>query len=137
MNTAPRINVFASGPHHGARALHIPQNPHNSSTTSASPMAIPNAREKPPPPLPPPRHVGSNQGEDIGWKYGNPSPASSATVKPGSSLLGNQSFGAQKYYDSRRGSTLSNSTDMMEGLEHSYDERPSLSGFKYVGISNY
>lgn len=37
-------------------------------------MAIPNARQHDaPPPLEPPRHIGSqiNGGEDLGWKFGN------------------------------------------------------------------
>jgi hypothetical protein len=147
---APSIRVFGSGPRHGAaaRPVQIPQTSPNS--IAARPMAIPNTREAPPAPLPPPRWIGGlGQGEDLGWEYGNRTPTSPhASVKPGSSLLGsgqpNREYtGARSppldYYDSRRGSTVSTVTPidpsmMMEGLEHSDDDRglgkrPSLSRY--------
>ncbi|CAG5182161.1 uncharacterized protein ALTATR162_LOCUS10022 [Alternaria atra] len=54
------------------------------------------AREEPPPPLPPPRHIDLRSGQDPGWQWGNTnSPRDTgfggnrlATVRPGSSLYG-------------------------------------------------
>lgn len=150
--SAPSIRVFGSGPHHGATARPV-QIPHHSSPNSitARPMAIPNTREAPPPPLPPPRRLALEKG-DLGWKYGNRTPTSPhASVKPGSSLLGsgqpNKEYtGAWSppydYHDSRRGSTMSTVTPVdpsmiMEGLEHSDDDRglgkrPSLSRYATI-----
>ncbi|KIW05110.1 uncharacterized protein PV09_03666 [Verruconis gallopava] len=151
--SAPSIKVFGSGPHHGlgaaARPVQIP--PASPNSISARPMAIPNSREAPPPPLPPPRRLAFEQGEDLGWKYGNRFPPSSphASVKPGSSLLGSgqsskeyASAWSSPYdtHDTRRGSTVSSVTPIdpsmiMEGLEHSDEDRgsgarPSLSRFQ-------
>ncbi|PBP15467.1 hypothetical protein BUE80_DR013780 [Diplocarpon rosae] len=68
-------------------------------TTSARAMSIPNTREAPPPPLPPPRHLadiagGGHNGQDVAWRWGN-SPdersvwgSSTPSVAPGSSLRG-------------------------------------------------
>ena len=154
MSPAPAIKVFGSGPHHGTRPLHVPQTSQNSSI--ARPMAIPNAREAPPPPLPPPRYIGSlERGEDPGWKYGNryqhSSAHSLASVRPGSSLLGGdqpnkERSGAQSsrydHRDSRRGSTVSAVTPIdpmtgTEGMDHSDDDRtgsqrPSISNYRYA-----
>lgn len=60
---------------------------------SASPMAIPKAREPVPPPLPPPNLIPDiSAGHDPGWHWGNDPSRSDfgqpASIKPGSSLLG-------------------------------------------------
>ncbi|KAF2809553.1 uncharacterized protein BDZ99DRAFT_417544 [Mytilinidion resinicola] len=90
--STPSIRVYDSAPHHNRYSL-----PRRSSYAAPGvPMAIPNARESPPPPLPPPRYIGElAEGQDPGWQWGNthsPNGAgfgrSSASVKPGSSLLG-------------------------------------------------
>lgn len=148
-SSAPSIRVFGSAPHHGATARPV-QIPHHSSPNSiTNAMAIPNSREAPPPPLPPPRHLALEHGEDLGYKYANRTPTSPhASVKPGSSLLGPSSnkeyAGAwsppyEYHHDSRRGSTVSTVTPIdpsmiMDGLEHSDDDRslgyrPSLSRY--------
>jgi hypothetical protein len=119
-------------------------------------MAIPRAREAPPPPLPPPRHIdGLYNGQDPGWKYGNGRQHDAnangqyASVKPGSSLLGggvgDQEYGDHyDYRDSRRGSIMSLTIPIdpemqgADGLEHSDDDRNSLprpaamANFRYV-----
>ncbi|RAL64540.1 hypothetical protein DID88_002014 [Monilinia fructigena] len=44
------------------------------STPAAGPMSIPNAREAPPPPLPPPRYIpdiSENGRGDLGWQWAN------------------------------------------------------------------
>ncbi len=61
-------------------------------------MAIPNAREDVPPPLPPPRHIEELKAgqSDPGWQWGNTNNPKEngfggnrlATVRPGSSLHG-------------------------------------------------
>ena len=119
-------------------------------------MAIPNSREAPPPPLPPPRRLALEQGEDLGWKYGNRSPTSPhASIKPGSSLLLGSGTPNRDYsgawsppYDyhhnhhhhhhnshdnssSRRGSTVSTVTPIdpamiMDGLDQHSDEDRSM-----------
>jgi hypothetical protein len=121
-------------------------------------MAIPNAREAPPPPLPPPRYIGGLEtGDDPGWKYGNSRHDANgksryASVKPGSSLLGggqpnkeysNSHIDQYDRRDSRRGSAMSTMTSIdpvmvgADGLDHSDDDRnsstrPSLSSFRYI-----
>ena len=92
--STPSIRIYDSGPVHSRYSL-----PRRSSYVSAPgiPMAIPNARESPPPPLPPPRYIGElSEGQDPGWQWGNSNNSSSAgfgrssfvSIKPGSSLLG-------------------------------------------------
>jgi hypothetical protein len=162
---APAIRVFGSAPYHGIRPHH--HSPPQSTSqfaqhppSNARPMAIPNAREAPPPPLPPPRYIGGlDHGEDPGWRYGNSRQhgvnanghAHYASVKPGSSLLGSghhdQEHAVQSdHYDSRRGSTLSTSTLMSsstlvdpdmrdaDSLEHSDDDR---NGPPRPSVSNF
>ncbi|KAI6711223.1 hypothetical protein JHW43_006216 [Diplocarpon mali] len=91
--------------------------------TSARAMSIPNAREAPPPPLPPPRHLadiaeGGHIGQDVAWRWGN-SPdeggvwgRTTPSVAPGSSLHGGGLAGRRGSVDrpelARR--TSSNST---------------------------
>lgn len=149
---APTIRVFGSAPH-------LDYRPHNSqhslfNPSNAIPMAIPNAREAPPPPLPPPRYIGSlEEGQDPGWRYGNSRRNGMNTngpytsVKPGSSLLGGgqteEEYTPYDYRDSRRGSTMSSSTLLdaemqgADGFDHSDEDRnsrtrPNLSNFRYV-----
>lgn len=109
-------------------------------------MAIPNAREDPPPPLPPPRHLDlQDQSQDLGWKYGNTNGNGSyGSVKEGSSLYGaGQGFQGDRYdrasRDQRRGSSMSNTMPidpaMMENQDPSDDDRnsrtrPTLAGFR-------
>jgi hypothetical protein len=142
----PAIRVFGS---HGVRSQPHSQSVHHQAPSNARPMAIPNAREQPPPPLPPPRYIGSlDIGEDPGWRYGNSRQlggnakdnGSLASVKPGSSLLGggqpDQDYASYgDHYESRRGSTMSTSTLLSsstlidpemrdaDSLEHSDDDR--------------
>lgn len=116
-------------------------------------MAIPNAREVPPPPLPPPRYIGDlNEGQDPGWQWGNTNSPNCAgfgrssfgSVKPGSSLLGAGGGGGQvqrdksgeqaersRYGLARRESLTSaiKSTDMdmnTESLDPSDEDRGGL-----------
>jgi hypothetical protein len=167
-SSAPAI-VFGNAPrNNGVRPHHhtSPQSHSHSQSTlhstpsNARPMAIPNAREQPPPPLPPPRYIGSlDHGEDPGWRYGNSRQhgtsanghGSFASVKPGSSLLGGgqpdqEHAGHGDRHDSRRGSSKSTSALMSsnlidpemrdaDGLEHSDDDRSSLS--RPPGLSNF
>ncbi|KAF2430715.1 hypothetical protein EJ08DRAFT_218500 [Tothia fuscella] len=167
-SSAPAIRVFpgSSVPQYGSRPHNTNTNqtsaapqqqhhPHSRSIHNPKPMAIPRAREAPPPPLPPPRHIdGLYHGQDPGWKYGNgmqhesPSSGQYASVKAGSSLLGgvgDQEYGQPAdhydYRDSRRGSTMSLSTPIdpeMQGseiLDHSDEDRHSLP--RPVAMSNF
>lgn len=109
-------------------------------------MAIPNAREDPPPPLPPPRDIYlQDQSQDLGWKYGNSNGNGSyGSVKEGSSLYGaGQGFQGEHYdrasRDQRRGSSMSHTMPidpaMMDNQEPSDDDRnsrtrPTLAGFR-------
>ena len=87
MSSTPSIRVYASSRY---------QRPSYPSPAIA--MAIPNAREAVPPPLPPPRHIEDLRAgqSDPGWQWGNTdNPKESgfgghrlATVRPGSSLYG-------------------------------------------------
>lgn len=73
--------------------------PTNSPVAAAGPMSIPNAREAPPPPLPPPRYIPdiSNSGRgDLGWQWANQGrevnwEGSVSSVPAGSSLYGSYS----------------------------------------------
>ena len=69
--------------------------PDDSSSGTATPMVIPRAYEPVPPPLPPPTLIPEiSAGNDPGWQWGNADSAEFggfATVKPGSSLLGQRS----------------------------------------------
>ncbi|KAF2692248.1 hypothetical protein K458DRAFT_286807 [Lentithecium fluviatile CBS 122367] len=119
-------------------------------------MAIPRARDDaPPPPLPPPRHIGEelSGGHDIGWHFGNISSNGAgfssqlASVKPGSSLLGGAA-GPQGYphdrsrakaYTAREPSNASSLDDMSsaESLEHSDEDRsgkprPTLANYRFT-----
>lgn len=89
-------------------------------------MAIPWAREPVPPPLPPPTYIPEiSAGQDPGWQWGNdPNGADfgrPASVKPGSSLLGQGAKGLRerkehdhiaprRFDESRRGSSISTVT---------------------------
>jgi hypothetical protein len=87
MSSTPSIRVYESSRY---------QQP--SYPSPAIPMAIPNAREAVPPPLPPPRHIEDLRAgqSDPGWQWGNTdNPKENgfgghrlATVRPGSSLYG-------------------------------------------------
>ena len=69
-----------------------------SPTPAAGPMSIPNAREAPPPPLPPPKIIpdiaeNGGRGIDLAWHWGNSHREidwgkSVSSVPPGSSLYG-------------------------------------------------
>ena len=90
---APSIRVYDSNPHIDRYA--IPRRASyvsSRSSATSSPMSIPNARESPPPPLPPPRHISElANGRDPGWQWGNSLNIGHnqlSEVKPGSSLLG-------------------------------------------------
>ena len=90
---APSIRVYDSNPHVDRYAIPGRKSYGSSrSSTTSSPMSIPHARESPPPPLPPPRHItGLAAGHDPGWQWGNTSGFGQnqlSEVKPGSSLLG-------------------------------------------------
>ncbi|EDO01494.1 hypothetical protein SS1G_03969 [Sclerotinia sclerotiorum 1980 UF-70] len=72
---------------------------YHSTTSSAAapgPMSIPNAREAPPPPLPPPRYIpdiADNGRGDLGWQWANQHREVNwegrlSAVAPGSSLYG-------------------------------------------------
>lgn len=97
--------------------------------SAPAPMTIPRAQEQPvPPPLPPPSYIPISPNHDPGWQWGNDPNASdfgkSASVKPGSSLLGGaqvRAFGGRADRDNvagythttdwaRRGSAISTST---------------------------
>lgn len=146
---APTIRLFGSHPpqYHGSTRAIQHSSPHSSQQlSSARPMAIPNAREAPPPPLPPPRHIDlQDQSQDLGWKYGNSNGKGSyGSVKQGSSLYGaGESFQSHHFdrasREQRRGSNISPSMPidpaMMEPPDHSDDDRnvrprPTLAGFR-------
>lgn len=111
-------------------------------------MAIPRARDEgPPPPLPPPRHIGEelSRGHDIGWQFGNTGgpgsrPFQLASIKPGSSLLLGQghlhnSGPHDRGLGSRKPSLPSSIEDMSLSEpsedEHSVKTRPSLSSYRF------
>ncbi|EME38574.1 hypothetical protein DOTSEDRAFT_75929 [Dothistroma septosporum NZE10] len=117
---------------------------------SLGPMAIPRAQEAVPPPLPPPNYLPEiAAGHDPGWQWGNDPNGSdfgrTASVRPGSSLLGGgcmKGFGQEKEHvypsyrsvaDARRGSSISTVTtmrdtqDMREAASTPSDEGGSLS----------
>lgn len=119
-----------------------------------SPMAIPRQQDHVPPPLPPPNHIPElHAGLDPGWQWGNdPSNSTfgrSASVKPGSSLLGGSSWDKELLphhasQNMRRGSsmssaatvTLSREGDMADDfVTHGDDESTSSrrsSIYRYV-----
>ncbi|KAK0249323.1 hypothetical protein B0A54_01221 [Friedmanniomyces endolithicus] len=102
----------------------------NSSTDTASfvssPMAIPRPQGPAPPPLPPPSYIPDlSAGHDPGWQWGNDPNGSdfgrAASVKPGSSLLGDGLHGFRQEQErniyaqrataeARRGSSISTVT---------------------------
>ncbi|KAK7532430.1 uncharacterized protein J3D65DRAFT_105893 [Phyllosticta citribraziliensis] len=142
--STPAIRIYDSGAHHSH--FTIPRRSSSYATPTAIPMAIPNARDSPPPPLPPPRHITElSEGQDPGWQWGNGPNSLSfgknsfGSVKPGSSLLGGQVKRTQPSFDegdygtaARRGSSLSTvkpqDTDMGTDSQshHSDDDRPDL-----------
>ncbi|KAF7946653.1 hypothetical protein EAE96_009645 [Botrytis aclada] len=69
----------------------------NSSRAAAGPMSIPNARESPPPPLPPPKYIpDTDNGGDLGWQWANQNRdmdwgRNVSSVPAGSSLYGSYS----------------------------------------------
>ena len=100
-------------------------------------MAIPNAREDPPPPLPPPRYInGLGVGQDPGWKWSNSrhraelETAYLTSVKPEPyhrcSGEGGDTFDLVKFR--RMSSSAPIETDMpsADGLDHSDEERNGL-----------
>ncbi|KAF1983015.1 hypothetical protein K402DRAFT_339266 [Aulographum hederae CBS 113979] len=120
-------------------------------------MAIPNAREAPPPPLPPPRYINElNNGHDPGWQWANNQTSDTvntlfgSNVKPGSSLRGGGQPSSQGqehtgddvepfYFGAgRRTSSIATvntvDTEIMQGdssLDHSdEDRRPSASNHR-------
>lgn len=138
----PRYPSFSAASHH----------------TSAAPMAIPRAQDAVPPPLPPPNYIPEiAQGHDPGWQWGNdPNGADfgrSASVKPGSSLLGGAMMRSarsekeqdhlpyQPVDDARRGSSISTVTvtrdyEPSEGMLTPNEDDCSLSrplsNYRYV-----
>jgi hypothetical protein len=91
----PSIRIYDSGPSLHSRYALPRRSPPSYGTPSAIPMAIPNARESPPPPLPPPRYINElNDGQDAGWQWANSIHTGSYSrqtyphIKEGSSLLG-------------------------------------------------
>jgi hypothetical protein len=87
-SSTPSIRIY--DPHSGFSLPH--RRPSYATTPAAGAMAIPNAREAVPPPLPPPRNIGEQllEGRDEGYYWGNDNGFNSKPVslKPGSSLLG-------------------------------------------------
>ncbi|KAF2085917.1 hypothetical protein K490DRAFT_45577 [Saccharata proteae CBS 121410] len=140
--TTPSIRIYDSGAHSARYAIPRRSSSYASSTTV--PMAIPNARDSEPPPLPPPRHISAlSEGQDPGWQWGNGPNGSSfgknafGSIKPGSSLLGGQGKrvmsideGDHAEYASRRGSSISTikvqDSDMADTLDNSDEDRPGL-----------
>ncbi|KAI4950555.1 hypothetical protein J4E91_004440 [Alternaria rosae] len=108
------------------------------------------AREQPPPPLPPPRHIEVRGGQDPGWQWGNTnSPRDTgfggnrlATVRPGSSLYGGATGSHPRepsvdMFNHGREPSVSRSLDGMS--EHSTSEddrsskaRPSLGNHRFT-----
>lgn len=158
--STPSIRIYDSGPQ-SHYSLPRRSSSYASTSTSSVPMAIPNARESPPPPLPPPRYISElSDGHDPGWQWGNspdgPGFGRSAfgSVKPGSSLLGGRRSSEQTKQDkplehverpglhsARRGSSMStikvsDAELSSESLEHSDEDRdgsrrPSIANFRY------
>lgn len=149
MSSTPSIRI--------SQHQRYPSPPNYPSISAASPMAIPRAQDPVPPPLPPPSYIPEiSAGHDPGWQWGNdPSGADfgrTASVKPGSSLLGGaRSFRpAEKERDTymqytasdtRRGSSISTVTvgrdhDMTDAHsdEDGNSSRPS-SNYRYVAPS--
>ncbi|ESZ97100.1 hypothetical protein SBOR_2530 [Sclerotinia borealis F-4128] len=115
---------------------HAYQSALSSRFAAAGPMSIPNAREAPPPPLPPPRYIpdiSENGRGDIGWQWANQDrdinwggPVSS--VPAGSSLYGSyarrKSIPVERPDIERRGSsnvtltahTLKNASNLVTAL---------------------
>ncbi|KAK1816465.1 hypothetical protein LTR12_009147 [Friedmanniomyces endolithicus] len=110
---------------------------------ASPPMAIPRAQDPAPPPLPPPSYIPDlSAGHDPGWQWGNDPNGSdfgrAASVKPGSSLLGDGLHGFRQEQErsiyaqrtaaeARRGSSISTVTidrdyDMVEDHTAHSDE---------------
>lgn len=146
MSSTPSIRVYESSRY---------QRPSYPSPAVA--MAIPNAREAVPPPLPPPRHIEDLKAghSDPGWQWGNTNNPKEngfggnrlATVRPGSSLYGGSGSGqvhqprdlsADHLFNGHKSSISQSHDDMSsEGSrDHNSDEdrsgktRPSLSNHR-------
>jgi hypothetical protein len=155
----PAIQINGSG----YNSFPVPhRTPSYLSPSNASiPMAIPNARESAPPPLPPPRHItGLNSGgHDLGSVWGSLHDQSDArrtslaSVKPGSSLLGAaapllaarqaadeaERIAASEHSPSRRGSTMSGVMSLssdnvaLNAMDTADDRRrPSIASYRYA-----
>jgi len=155
-SSPPAIRVYDSRPHNGRHA-NPRRSPSYAVTSSSVPMAIPNAREAPPPPLPPPRYINDlSNGHDPGWQWTNnrgDAPVVGKTygsVKSGSSSRRGGQDSSQEisveddgpfYFGaSRRASSITTTntvdTSTMQGdsPENSDQDRsrPSLSNHRYV-----
>jgi len=148
MSSTPSIRVFES-------------RYRTSYPSPAIAMAIPNAREAVPPPLPPPRHIEDLRAgqSDPGWQWGNTdNPKENgfgghrlATVRPGSSLYGGSAsaqvhhppprdLSADHLFNGREPSISLSLDDMSsEGSrDHNSDEdrgaktRPSLANHRFT-----
>lgn len=95
----PEIHIHDPSERSRCSSRSISHSSTSSLATSATAMSIPNAREAPPPPLPPPRQLadiidGGYNGQDIAWKWGNLPDGegywgkSTPAVAPDSSLRG-------------------------------------------------
>ncbi|KAF2721443.1 hypothetical protein K431DRAFT_303428 [Polychaeton citri CBS 116435] len=99
MSSTPSIRI-------SQHLRHPSSHPSYNPLHAASPMAIPNIQEAVPPPLPPPTFIPDlGTGHDPGWQWGN-DPNSidfgrAASVRPGSSLLGNAAKGPMRGREAR------------------------------------
>ncbi len=73
----------------------------SSALSGSEPMAIPNAKDDVPPPLPPPRHITD---PDLALRYVKEEPKTLPPIQPGSSLLSGQPPSSASRRPSRDGS---------------------------------
>ena len=103
-----------------------------SPATLSGAMAIPNARDPVPPPLPPPRHLADiadngNNGPDIAWKWGNYQEesaweSSAPSLAPGSSLYGSYASGQSSFSGRPESSRRTSSSSTLKSIRLSRTE---------------
>ncbi|KAB8288873.1 hypothetical protein EYC80_010776 [Monilinia laxa] len=150
----PLPEICVQDSHHPDRYLDRYSDQHRyhstpSSAPAAGPMSIPNAREAPPPPLPPPRYIpdiSENGRGDLGWQWANQHRdinwgGSISSVPAGSSLYGSyvsrNSISDERPDIGRRGSSNATITapTLKDTSNHS-NALPKDEGYSSLSASN-
>ncbi|KAI9643386.1 hypothetical protein NHQ30_008005 [Ciborinia camelliae] len=120
----------------------------STTSTPAGPMSIPNAREGPPPPLPPPRYIPDifEVGRpDIGWQWANQHrgvdwEGSVSAVPPGSSLYGSYSRKSipdeRSYIERRDSSNATTTAQTAKDTNNHVTALPKDEGYSSLSASN-